>query len=108
MRVEDPGTVEGNPVFAYLDAFDPETESLQEMKDHYRRGGLGDVIVKRRLLEVLSTELDPIRERRQQFAHDPAYVMRILKEGTEAARTVAARTLVEVRKAMRIDYFAKE
>lgn len=108
LRVEDPGTVEGNPVFAYLDAFDPDKEALEAMKDHYRRGGLGDGKVKQRLLEVLLAELNPIRARREEFAKDPAAVMRILKEGTEAARKVAAETLEEVRKAMRIDYFTNE
>jgi len=108
LRVEDPGTVEDNPVFAYLDAFDPDKEGLEAMKDHYRRGGLGDIAVKRRLQEVLSAELDPIRARREDFANDPETVMRILKEGTAAAREVAAKTLNEVRKAMRIDYFANE
>ena len=81
LRVEDPGTVEGNPVFAYLDAFDPDTERLEEMKAHYRRGGLGDSIVKARLTEVLLAELDPIRIRREDLAQDPAHVMRILEEG---------------------------
>jgi len=108
LRVEDPGTVEGNPVFAYLDAFDPDKEALEAMKDHYRRGGLGDVKVKQRLQEVLSAELDPIRTRREKLTKDPGAVMRILKEGTEAARKVAVETLDEVRKAMRIDYFANE
>ena len=108
LRVEDPGTVEGNPVFAYLDAFDPDKESLEEMKDHYRRGGLGDGKVKQRLLEVLLAELDPIRTRREELAKDPDAVMRILKEGTESARKIAAETLDEVRKAMHIDYFTKE
>lgn len=105
LRVEDPGNVEDNPVFAYLDAFDPDKVALEAMKDHYKRGGLGDITVKKRLLEVLLAELDPIRTRREQFAKDPAYVMRILKEGSEAARKVASQTLKEVRKAMKIDYF---
>ncbi len=108
LRVKDLGTVEGNPVFAYLDAFDPDKKNLEAMKDHYRRGGLGDVTVKQRLLEVLLAELDPIRARREQFAQDPAHVMRILKEGTEAARVVASQTLSEARKAMRLNYFANE
>lgn len=108
LRVEDSGTVEGNPVFAYLDAFDPDKEALEAMKDHYRRGGLGDGNVKQRLLEVLSAELDPIRTRREEFAKDPDAVMRILKEGTEAARKVAVETINEVRKAMRIDYFTNK
>jgi tryptophanyl-tRNA synthetase len=108
LRVEDPGMVEGNPVFAYLDAFDPDKKALEAMKDHYRRGGLGDVKVKQRLQEVLSAELDPIRNRREEFAKDPGAVMRILKEGTETARKVASETLDEVRKAMHIDYFTNE
>lgn len=106
LRVEDPGTVEGNPVFAYLDAFDLDMEALTAMKKHYERGGLGDTTVKQRLTEVLLAELEPIRARRVEFAKDPAEVMRVLQNGTVAARTVAAQTLNEVRQAMRIDYFA--
>lgn len=108
LRVEDPGTVEGNPVFIYLDAFDQDKESLEKMKECYRRGGLGDAVVKQRLQEVLFSELAPIRARRQVFAKDPGTVMRILKEGTILAREVATRTLDEVRKAMRIKYFIEE
>ena len=67
LRGEDPGTVEGNPVFTYLDAFDPDKSELEEWKDHYRRGGLGDVKVKRRLEKILQAELDPIRERRAEY-----------------------------------------
>ncbi|KAF0215181.1 MAG: tryptophanyl-tRNA [Geobacteraceae bacterium] len=107
LRVEDPGTVEGNPVFAYLDAFDSDKQNLEAMKDHYRRGGLGDTAVKRRLLDVLLPELEIIRARRKEFAKDPAYVMGILREGTAKARAVAARTLEEVRRAMQIDYFSR-
>ncbi len=106
LRVQDPGTVEGNPVFAYLEAFDPDEAKLEEMKAHYRRGGLGDTTVKRHLIEVLLTVLNPIRERREQFAKDAGEVMRILRKGTDDARTVAGQTLSEVRKAMRIDYFS--
>jgi tryptophanyl-tRNA synthetase len=108
LKVEDPGTVEGNPVFAYLDAFDPDTQGLQAMKEHYRHGGLGDTTVKQRLTEVLLAELDPIRARREEFARDPVQVMHILEEGTAAAREVAARTLKEVRQAMHIDYFSNK
>ncbi len=104
LRVEDPGMVEGNPVFAYLDAFDPDTEQVSAMKEHYRRGGLGDTKVKSRLTEVLLAELDPIRARREELAKDPAYIRKILQEGTEKARSVAAKTLSEVRAAMRINY----
>jgi len=107
LRVEDPGTVEGNPVFAYLDAFDPDKGELEEMKAHYRRGGLGDTAVKRRLLAVLLPELENIRTRREEFAKDPAQVMGMLREGTAKARAVAAQTLEEVRRAMRIDYFSR-
>lgn len=108
LRAEDPGAVEGNPVFAYLDAFDQDKKGLEDMKDHYRRGGLGDVAVKQRLQDVLSAELCLIRARRQELAKDPCLVMRILREGTAVAREVAARTLDEVRKAMRIKYFTNE
>lgn len=104
LRVEDPGNVEDNPVFTYLDAFDPDKVALEAMKVHYKQGGLGDSVVKKRLLEVLLDELDPIRTRREQFAKDPECVMHILKEGSEAARKVASQTLAEVRKAMKIDY----
>ena len=107
LRVSDPGNVKGNPVFAYLDAFDPDVDALEAMKAHYRRGGLGDVTVKRRLLEVMSNELNPIRARREQLAQDRAYVMSMLKVGTERARAVASQTLNEIRTAMRIDYFAE-
>ena len=105
LRVEDPGTVEGNPVFTYLDAFDTDTEKVQGLKDHYRRGGLGDSVVKKRLLEVLEGFLGPIRKRREDFAKDPAEVMRLLKDGTDRAREVTARTLADVRKAMHLDYW---
>jgi tryptophanyl-tRNA synthetase len=105
LRVEDPGTVEGNPVFTYLDAFDPDKEKVQELKDHYRRGGLGDTVVKRRLAEVLEAFLGPIRKRREDHAKDPAEVMRLLKEGTDKAREVTSTTLAAVRKAMRLDYW---
>ena len=104
LRAEDPGTVEGNPVFSYLDAFDTDQAGLEELKSHYRRGGVGDMAVKRRLTEVLLAELEPIRERRAVVAADPAQVMEMLQEGSRAARAVAARTLAEVRKAMRLDY----
>jgi tryptophanyl-tRNA synthetase len=105
LNVEDPGQVEGNPVFSYLDAFDPDKSGLEEMKNHYRRGGLGDVKVKRHLLEVLEAELGPIRRRREEFATAPGQVMEMLRLGTEKARDVAATTLSEVKAAMQINYF---
>lgn len=114
LRVEDPGQVEGNPVFIYLDAFArdehfaefaPDYKNLQEMKDHYSRGGLGDVKVKRFLNSVLQAELEPIRNRRKEFQKDIPYVYEVLKKGTEAAREVAASTLSDVKNAMKINYF---
>lgn len=114
IRVEDPGKIEGNVVFTYLDAFCkdeyfakywPEYNNLQEVKDHYTRGGLGDMKVKKFLNAVLEEELSPIRERRKEFQKDIPYVYQILKEGSEKAREVAAQTLAEVRAAMKIDYF---
>ena len=104
LRVEDPGVVEGNPVFSYLDAFDPDLSGLDAMKEHYRKGGLGDMAVKRRLLEVLQPALEPIRERRRLVAADPGQVMELLLAGSRKARAVAAQTLDEVRKAMHLDY----
>ncbi|MEE8825822.1 MAG: tryptophan--tRNA ligase [Eubacteriales bacterium] len=114
LRVQDPGKVEGNPVFIYLEAFSkpeqfaeyaPEYANLQEMEDHYRRGGLGDVKVKKFLLNVLNEELDPIRKRRHELEKDIPAVYDVLKEGTAAAREKAGKTLAEVKSAMRINYF---
>jgi tryptophanyl-tRNA synthetase len=104
LRVDDPGTVEGNPVFAYLDAFDPDQDALAEMKAHYQRGGLGDGVVKKHLNEVLQALLQPIRARREHFARDVGAVMQILRTGTERARSVAAQTLRDVREAMLLNY----
>jgi tryptophanyl-tRNA synthetase len=102
LRVEDPGTVEGNPVFAYLDAFDPDAGEVARLKERYRAGGLGDSVVKRRLLESLEALLGPIRRRRAEWAQDRAAVERVLAEGTTRGRAVAAATLNEVRRAMRL------
>lgn len=104
LRVEDPGKVEGNPVFTYLDAFDTDIVGLEEMKAHYQRGGLGDSMVKKRLLERLQAFLEPIRTKREELAKDPAHVMEILRKGTERANVVANQTLQDVRKAIRLDY----
>jgi tryptophanyl-tRNA synthetase len=103
LRVEDPGTVEGNPVFSYLDAFDPDRAAVENLKQQYRAGGLGDVAVKRRLLDVLDAFLGPIRARRAELARDPGDLRRILRDGTERGRAVAQRTLREVRQAMSLD-----
>ena len=102
LRVEDPGTVEGNPVFAYLDAFDPDAAEVERLKQRYRTGGLGDTVVKRRLLEVLEALLEPIRRRRAEWERDRGAVEGILREGTARGRAAAAATLGEVRRAMRL------
>lgn len=105
LRVEDPGKVEGNPVFEYLDAFDSDKEKLQALKDHYTRGGLGDSVVKKHLNDVLQAFLEPIRTRRAAFAQDKGAVWQLLRQGTERAEEVTAKTLEDVRKAMCLDYF---
>ena len=114
LRVEDPGKVEGNTVFTYLDAFSrpehfakylPDYASLDELKAHYRRGGLGDVKVKRLLIAILNETLDPIRERRHYYEARIGEVYDILRRGSETARAAAAETLADVRHAMKIDYF---
>jgi tryptophanyl-tRNA synthetase len=104
LRVEDPGKVEGNPVFAYLDAFDKDLKKVEELKAHYAKGGLGDSVVKRYLGEVLEQFLSPIRQRRLEFARDKASVWRLLKEGTEKAYEAAAQTLSEVRGVLCLNY----
>ncbi|MEK1309891.1 tryptophan--tRNA ligase [Limosilactobacillus fermentum] len=105
IHVEDPGQVEGNVVFTYLDIFDKDTAKVQELKDHYRHGGLGDVKIKRYLMEVLNAELAPIRQRRAEFTKDLPTVMDILKAGSDRANQVAAQTLDEVKDAMGLNYF---
>jgi len=115
LRVQDPGKVEGNPVFIYLDAFSrpehfaeflPEYQNLDELKAHYQRGGLGDVKIKKFLNAVMQAELEPIRNRRKEWEQRLSEVVEILKEGSAVAEKTAAATLANVRKAMRIDYFA--
>lgn len=108
IHVSDPGKVEGNVVFTYLDIFDPEIEVVEELKVHYRRGGLGDVQLKRRLIEVLNTLLSPIRQRREIYAQDPQAAMSILMAGSAKVRTIAAHTMDEVRRAMHLDYKIKK
>ena len=97
LRIEDPGQVEGNVVFTYLDAFDPNKEEVEELKAHYRRGGLGDGTVKKRLEGVLKELIGPIRERRHELAKDPTYVMDILRDGTDKCRLITQETLDEVK-----------
>ncbi|AZN68367.1 tryptophan--tRNA ligase [Acinetobacter haemolyticus] len=97
LRIEDPGQVEGNIVFTYLDAFDPNKEEVEELKAHYRRGGLGDGAVKKRLEGILQELITPIRERRAELEKDPDYIMDILKQGTEKCRDITQQTLDEVK-----------
>ena len=114
LHVEDPGKVEGNTVFTYLDAFAtkehfeeflPDYQNLDELKDHYRRGGLGDVKIKKFLNNVLQTTLEPIRTKRHEYEKDISYVYDVLKKGTEEAEQKAAKTLDAVRSSMKINYF---
>ncbi len=105
LRVEDPGHLEGNVAFLYLDAFDPDKEGLAELKAHYVRGGLADSLVKKRLENILQELLAPIRERRRQYEQDRGYILQLLKEGTEKAREVAARTAAEVKAELGLRYF---
>ena len=112
--VKDPGHVEGNTVFTYLDAFSkpghfeeylPEYANLQELKDHYTRGGLGDVKIKKFLNNIMQETLEPIRNRRKEFEKDIPAIYEMLRKGCETARETAAATLDDVRRAMKINYF---
>ncbi len=105
LRVDDPGKIEGNVVFAYLDVFAEDQAKVAELKAHYQRGGLGDVAVKKYLIEVLDQILAPIRQRRTELAKDPQAIYDILKRGSQQAERVAATTLDEVKTAMQINYF---
>jgi tryptophanyl-tRNA synthetase len=107
LKATDPGHVEGNPVFIYLDAFGSENDKLQiiNYKKQYEAGEVGDVEVKKYLVEVLNNFLEPIRQKRKEYEQQPQLVDRILKEGTEKARAEAQKTLTEVKKAMKLDYF---
>ena len=105
IKISDPGHIEGNVVFTYLDAFATDAEKVAELKEHYQSGGLGDVAVKKYLREVLEETLEPIRRRHAQYEARPDEVMDILKEGTKKARAKASKVLNRVKRAMKIDYF---
>lgn len=105
IHVKNPGKTKGNVVFEYLDAFDPDTEEVEKLKQQYKRGGLGDVEIKKRLKTVLENLLSPIRTKRRALAKNPESVMDILREGTEKTRKIAKETMSKVRKAIKIDYF---
>jgi tryptophanyl-tRNA synthetase len=105
IHVEDPGEVLGNVVFNYLDIFDPNKAEVAELKAQYQKGGLGDMVIKKRLTGILQEMITPIRERREYLARDPKHIMDILEAGTEKARETARETLREVKEAMKINYF---
>lgn len=105
LKVSDPGQVKGNMVFTYLDAFDPDKIKVKELKEHYTRGGLGDMILKKYLLEVLDNVLSPIRSKREYVSNNKDAVFEILKSGSDKAKNIAGSTLTEVRKAIGVNYF---
>ncbi len=106
VHASDPGKVKGNVVFTYLDTFDPDKAGVEKLKQQYKRGGLGDVEIKKRLITVLENLLLPIRTKRQALARNPEAIMEILREGTERTRKIAKETMARVRKAVKIDYFS--
>lgn len=105
IHVEDPGQVEGNVVFTYLDIFDKDIEGVAELKKRYKKGGLGDVEIKKRLIDILENLIKPIRTKREELAKNPEEIIKILEEGTAKARLVAQKTMIDVRKALKINYF---
>ena len=107
LRIEDPGKVEGNPVFIYLDVFGRDKEKIKEMKEHYELGGLGDVTVKKYLNEVMQEFLEPIRQRRKMYEQNMDKVVQIVEDGCKRARKIAQATLKRVREAIGVDYFEK-
>ena len=104
IHINEPGKVEGNVVFTYLDAFDKDVVKVAELKAHYQKGGLGDVVLKNYLFELLNVMLTPIRNRRLELAKDSGAVMRIVLEGTKKAQEVAAQTMQQVRQVIKLDY----
>ncbi len=105
IHVEDPGQIEGNVVFTYLDMFGTDKAKIAELKEHYQAGGLGDVKIKRYLVEVMEAVLEPIRTRRLEYAKDMDAVAQMLKDGSAKANLVAEQTLAEVRAAIGVNYF---
>ena len=105
LRIEDPGQVEGNVVFTYLDAFDTNKEELEELKAHYRRGGLGDGTVKKRLEDILKELIGPIRERRAELQKDPDYIMDVLRQGTQKCQVITQQTLDEIKSGLGMFHF---
>jgi tryptophanyl-tRNA synthetase len=106
LRVEDPGNPDANPVFTYLDAFDPDISKVAELKAWYAKGGLGDAVLKKRLGEILQDLLAPVRTRREELAQDPAAVLQILLKGSVKAAARAEKTLHQMKRAMCLDYIS--
>lgn len=104
LRVQDPGKIEGNVVFTYLDAFGTDNQKIQDLKEHYQKGGLGDVVLKKYLFEVLNELLTPIRMRRKELAQDKGAILKMLLESTQKTREVAAQTIREVKRSLMLDY----
>lgn len=105
IHVNDPGDTKNNVVFKYLEIFDPEKDEVEKLKKQYEAGGLGDVVIKKRLIEVMENVIGPIRQKREELAKDPEKIVKILESGTEKARRYAQDTMREVREKIKIDYF---
>lgn len=105
VSINDPGRIEGNVVFTYLDIFDVNKKRVEELKNYYKKGGLGDVEIKKYLIEVLENFISPIRNKRKKFINDPGFIKKILKQGTKKAKEEAKKTIKKVKKAIKIDYF---
>jgi tryptophanyl-tRNA synthetase len=105
VRVTDPGKIEGNVVFMYLDLFDPNKQEVEDLKAQYQKGGLGDVVLKKRLATILNDMIEPIRTKRKELEKDPAAVMQILRQGTQKTAEVAAQTMREVKEVVHLNYF---
>lgn len=107
IHINDPGKIEGNAVFTYLDVFDPNKNKVEKLKEHYKKGGLGDVEIKKRLIDVLENVIAPIRARRSEFAKNPEIVEKILCEGTDKTKKIAKEMMKKIREAVKINYFNK-
>jgi tryptophanyl-tRNA synthetase len=105
IHLNDPGKIKGNVVFSYLDIFDPDKKEIEKLKKQYQKGGVGDVVMKKRLISVLDTLISPIRNRKKELEKNPEYVFKILKEGTGKVREIAKKTMKEVQNKIKIDYF---
>ena len=105
IHLNDPGKIKGNVVFSYLDVFDPNKKELEILKKQYQKGGIGDVLIKKRLIDILDNFISPIRKKKKELEKNPEYVFEILRRGTQKTRKRAKETLKEVREKLKIDYF---